>query len=227
MRYLSSEQSAAVDQLAITELGIPGAILMENAGRGCVDELESAGIRGKVWVLCGPGNNGGDGLVIARHLFLRGYQVKVDLLFPASKFQGDAKLNHEIATNLGIEICDRNIAESFQLHATPDDFNSEDWIIDAVFGTGARLPLSQSCSVFFEWINLLSAKKCAIDLPTGVDGNTGSKDPNYFHPDLTCVLLAAKKCMDPEFSQDSAAFGQVKVVSIGTPEWLLEKVIGA
>ncbi|MEO1996934.1 MAG: NAD(P)H-hydrate epimerase, partial [Planctomycetaceae bacterium] len=75
--FITRSQSRAIDQLAIRKFGIPGIVLMENAGRGCTDQLRNEGCQGPVVVLCGPGNNGGDGFVMARQLAEGGVEVKL------------------------------------------------------------------------------------------------------------------------------------------------------
>src|SRR5688500_7504074 len=101
---LSREQCRELDRRAIEEYGIPGLVLMENAGRGCVDVLERLGIGGPVVILCGKGNNGGDGFVIARHLELRGHACRVLLLRPPDELTGDAATNFAILRRTGVPI---------------------------------------------------------------------------------------------------------------------------
>src|SRR5213595_306044 len=103
---LSRAQVREVDRRAIDEFGMSGLVLMENAGRGCVDTLCSLGCRGPVVVVCGKGNNAGDGFVIARHLDLRGVAVKVVLLTPSDEFRGDAAANYAIIARGGLSIVD-------------------------------------------------------------------------------------------------------------------------
>src|SRR3990172_12960800 len=93
---LTREQSRQLDRRAIDECGIPGMVLMENAGRGTVDVLERLGISGPIVILCGKGNNAGDGFVIARHLEIRGHSCRVLLLCSPHELRGDAATNFEI-----------------------------------------------------------------------------------------------------------------------------------
>ncbi|HJQ81070.1 MAG TPA: NAD(P)H-hydrate epimerase, partial [Lacipirellulaceae bacterium] len=95
-RLLTREQSRELDRRATDEYGIPSIVLMENAGRGCVDVLERLGIDGPVAILCGKGNNAGDGFVIARHLEIRGHECRVILLCPPNELRGDAAANFAI-----------------------------------------------------------------------------------------------------------------------------------
>src|SRR6478736_5391677 len=93
---LNRVQSRDIDRRAIEEFGFTGLVLMENAGRGCVDVLERLGIKGPVVILCGKGNNAGDGFVIARHLAIRGYECRVLLLSSPQELHGDAAVNFAI-----------------------------------------------------------------------------------------------------------------------------------
>ena len=104
MYTLTREQSQSIDRRAIDEYGIPGLVLMENAGRGAADVLEELGIAGPVAICCGKGNNAGDGFVIARHLDLRGRAVKVLIWADAVELTGDAGVNFRIVEKAGIPI---------------------------------------------------------------------------------------------------------------------------
>src|SRR5437773_793832 len=106
LRPLTRTEVREVDRRAVEEYGMSGLVLMENAGRGCVEVLLSLGCRGPVAIVCGKGNNAGDGFVIARHLDLAGVDVKVLLLSPAAEFRGDAAANHAILARCGLPIID-------------------------------------------------------------------------------------------------------------------------
>src|SRR2546430_16609597 len=101
---LTRDQCREIDRLATADYGIPSLVLMENAGRGCVDVLERIGIDGLVAILCGKGNNAGDGFVIARHLNIRGYTCRVLLLCPPHELGGDAATNFAILQKTGVPI---------------------------------------------------------------------------------------------------------------------------
>src|SRR3990172_9596054 len=113
---LTREQSRQLDRRAIDECGIPGMVLMENAGRGSVDVLERLGISGPVVILCGKGNNAGDGFVIARHLEIRGHACKVLLLFPPSELTGDAATNFAILEKTTVPIVEIESPEQLNAH---------------------------------------------------------------------------------------------------------------
>src|SRR5262245_20785053 len=106
MRPLSRSEVREVDRRAVDEYGMSGLVLMENAGRGCVDVMCGLGCRGPAGVLCGKGNNAGDGFVIARHLDIRGIAVPVILLGPPGALRGDAAANYAILVHAGTPIVD-------------------------------------------------------------------------------------------------------------------------
>src|SRR3954466_5272495 len=103
---LTRDQCRVIDRVAIEEFGISGLVLMENAGRGCVDVLERLGIDGAVAIVCGKGNNAGDGFVIARHLEIRGHACHVFLLSPRDELRGDAATNFAILQKSGVPIAE-------------------------------------------------------------------------------------------------------------------------
>ncbi|MHB2017421.1 MAG: NAD(P)H-hydrate dehydratase [Candidatus Xenobia bacterium] len=164
-QVLSADEAAAVDRRTIEEIGVPGAVLMETAGRAAVRVIDQRwpGVR-RVVVACGPGNNGGDGFVIARALFLRGVTVHVFLLGDSARLKGNAALNYQIATNLAIPVND-------------GDFESRlaqaDLAVDALFGTGLERPLEGPAARMVAALNASSAPCLAVDIPSGVEASSG------------------------------------------------------
>ena len=116
---LTREQCREIDRRAIEEYGISGLVLMENAGRGCVDVLERLGIDGPVVILCGKGNNAGDGFVIARHLEIRGHDCRVLLLCPPTELRGDAATNFAILQKTNVSRSSRQSGAASR--AAPDE----------------------------------------------------------------------------------------------------------
>jgi NAD(P)H-hydrate epimerase len=225
-------------------LGIPGIVLMENAGRGCAEVLqEHAAARQEisssspsnplasgeasdvdscqtraVLVCCGPGNNGGDGFVIARHLWLAGMRIKVVLVSERHKYHGDALTNLRIIENLRLEIVDSEPSwtlAQWLSNLSQVQHHPTDWVIDAVLGTGAQGPLKGPFQTVVEAINLCSAKRLAVDLPTGLDCDTGESSGNVVRADLTCTFVEKKMGFrNPKATQ---FLGEVVVVGIGAP----------
>ncbi len=217
---LTRQQVREVDRRAIEEYGMTGLVLMENAGRGCVDTLQRLGIHGPVVVCCGRGNNAGDGLVIARHVDLRGFAARVVLCAPPESFSGDAAANYNILARSDVEII--NLGETFQSGLLTQALDGADWIVDALLGTGAkgepRPPLDEVIRTLNEW----PAKKLAIDVPSGLDCDTGQRANTTFRADHTCTFVAAK----PGFLVEQAKpyVGRVQVLDIGAPRKLIESV---
>lgn len=219
---LSCRQSRLVDQLAIDEYGMFGIVLMENAGRGCADTLCRIGIDGPVVICCGRGNNGGDGFVMARHLDLRNRQVRLLLWCEPHQLQGDAAHNFNILrkSEVPIVLC----GGRSQADWLNQQLDGADWIVDALLGTGSqgdpRPPLDQ----VIDALNKYPARKLAIDLPSGLDCNTGRSSRHTFRADHTCTFVASKL----GFQNESARpfLGQVHVLDIGAPRILVEQVLG-
>jgi NAD(P)H-hydrate epimerase len=208
---LNREQCRKIDRRAIEEFGIPSIVLMENAGRGAVDVLERLGINGPVDILCGKGNNAGDGFVIARHLDVRGYKCRVVLLSPPDELRGDAATNFAILTKTRVAVVDFG-AET--LAALVSDTEA-DWIVDALLGTGAQGEPRRPLSMAIDWMNGQQSKKVAVDVPSGLDCNTGHPATNTVRADHTCTFAAMKI----GFLQPAAKpyTGTVHVCDIGVP----------
>lgn len=222
---LTREQSRELDRRAIEEYGISGLVLMENAGRGTVDVLERLGISRPVVIVCGKGNNAGDGFVIARHLEIRGHACQVLLLFPPSELTGDAATNFAILKKTKISIVETH--DELGQRASGADWldrkaSGADWIIDAMLGTGARGEPRAPLDVAIEWINAESARKLAVDVPSGLDCDTGVPAAHTIRADHTCTFAAPKV----GFLQESAKpfLGTLHVCDIGLPPRFVEEV---
>jgi NAD(P)H-hydrate epimerase len=203
---LNREQSREIDRRAIEQLRISGCVLMENAGRGCVDVLERLGIAGPIVVLCGKGNNAGDGFVIARHLVVRGHDCRVVLLRPTDELRGDAAANHAILVHLDVKFI-----------SSPAELNAirVDWVVDAMLGTGATGEPLAPFDKAIDWMNAQGCKKLAVDVPSGLDCDTGQPAAHTVRADHTCTFAAMKV----GFTQPSAKpfTGTVHVCDIGVP----------
>ena len=166
-RTLTRQQSREVDRIAIDDFGMHGLVLMENAGRGCVDLIERLGVEGPVAILCGRGNNGGDGYVIARHLVIRGYELRVLVVPAVEQLAGDALANYRILKRAGASIA--HLSEEGGPAALPDalDYATEgcDWLVDCLLGTGATGAPRPPYDTIIEWMNAEPVKRLAIDVP--------------------------------------------------------------
>jgi len=222
LRPISREESRLVDRRAIEEYGLPGLVLMENAGRGVVDRLERCGITGPVVVCCGKGNNAGDGFVIARHLDLRGYPVRVLIWAEAGELTGDAGANFRVLqkTNVPLTLFGKG-HDAVQLDAALGDAA---WIVDALLGTGARGGPRPPMDAVIDCINASPAPKLAVDVPSGLDCDTGLAAAHTIRAALTCTFIAPKTGFLA--SGASVYTGEVHVLDIGAPRCLVEQVLG-
>jgi NAD(P)H-hydrate epimerase len=220
--YLARDQVRELDRRAIEEYGVPGSVLMENAGRGVAELLCTLGVNGKVVVCCGKGNNGGDGFVIARHLDNRRIPISVLLFARPQELTGDAATAYRIIamSELPISIFDRPTIAPDLLRR---ELAGADWIVDALCGTGLRGPMRAPLDEPANAINISGARVLAVDLPSGLDCDTGEPLGPTVRANHTATFVALKK----GFANPSAApwFGQVHVVDIGAPRKLVEETI--
>ncbi len=213
---LSRVEVRSVDEIAIQQYGMTGLVLMENAGRSAAEVIDSISPAGEICILCGKGNNAGDGYVIARHLELCGHQVRVVSLVEPSQLTGDAKANYKIANLSGIPIGTATIATIASSIGTPAV------IIDCLLGTGAIGDPREPLAGAIRYANELDALRIAIDLPSGLDCDTGIPSEPTFRAAYTLTFVAPKL----GFAAASAAalLGQVMVLPIGIPATLLRKL---
>jgi NAD(P)H-hydrate epimerase len=168
-----------------------------------------------VFILCGKGNNGGDGFVIARHLAIRGVRVGLALLAPAGELTGDARINFHIADRLDVRISD--LSRCSNLPAELDKLSQDsDWLVDAMLGTGTVGPPREPYSTAIEWMNQQSAKKLAVDVPSGLDCDTGVPSETTVRANVTCTFHAPKIGFSSPASREF--LGDLRVVSIGIPQ---------
>lgn len=212
---LTRDQCREVDRRAIEVCGISGVVLMENAGRGSVDVMERLGIGGPVVILCGKGNNAGDGFVIARHLEIRGHACRVNLLGDPSELRGDAAGNFAILKTTNVPIAD--------FDATQDSGEAV-WIVDAMLGTGARGEPRPPFDAAIDWLNAQSCKKLAVDVPSGLDCDTGKPATHTVRANHTCTFAAMKAGFVPASAKPFT--GQVHICDIGVPPQLIHDVFG-
>ena len=219
---LSREQVRQVDRRAIDDYGMSGLVLMENAGRGVAETMLTIGVDGLVVVCCGKGNNGGDGFVVARHLDNRGRPVQVLLFADPAELHGDAAANFRIVEKAGIayDVVGRDsTVEQLLPHLL-----AADWIVDALLGTGATGDPQPPYDVAIQAINRAARKVIAIDLPSGLDCDTGAAARDTIVADRTCTFVAVK----PGFLAPGADrfTGRVHVIDIGVPRKLVHEIAG-
>lgn len=219
VRPLSRSEVRGIDASA-RELGLPTLVLMENAGRGAAQWLRerAAGGRGRVIVLCGPGNNGGDGGVVARHLDAWGFAVQVVWFAPADQIRGDAAVQHDVLAHAGIDQQTwPGAGEPEQLESL---FAAADWLVDGLLGTGLTRPVAGLLLAVIEAANRSRKAILALDLPSGLDADSGQPLGAAIRASATATFVAPKI----GFSAPGAAAytGEVVVVEIGVPRSLLE-----
>ena len=212
---MTRDQVRAVDRWAIGTLGLPGLVLMENAGRGTADAAAAmtADLAGhRVAVLAGAGNNAGDGFVAARHLRLRGIDTDVYLLTSREKIRGDAQVNLDALQRLGGSLKDAAGQSAEQL---TECWRSYDLLVDALGGTGITGQLQGALAVAVSAANAADVPILAVDLPTGLDCDTGRADGPAIRAARTITFVARKIGFDGPGAADYT--GQVVVADIGVP----------
>jgi NAD(P)H-hydrate epimerase len=215
MVTLTREQSRAVDRVAVERYGMSGLVLMENAGRGCAELLRSLGIDGRVAICCGSGNNGGDGFVMARHLENAGVDAQIGLMTLPEKVQGDAAANLRVVQAAGTPL---SVFPEAGHSAGLDAFLAgADWVVDALLGTGVAGPVRGPLAAAIEAINRSGRRVLAVDLPSGLDCDTGRPWGACVRATHTATMVAWKA----GFAAAAEYTGTVHVVEIGIPRRLL------
>jgi NAD(P)H-hydrate epimerase len=209
LELLTSEEMGQADRLAI-EGGVPGRVLMENAGRAVADEVSRLFPDARsVAVLCGPGNNGGDGFVAARHLLDRGYAVRLGFNGDPSRLPKDAGEMAKLWTG-AIE----------PLH--PDLLAKADVVVDAVFGAGLARPIEGELAMLIEAVNASGLPVIAVDVPSGVDGTTGAVKGVAIQATATITFFRLKP--GHLLLPGRELCGETRLADIGIPDNVLETV---
>ena len=231
MKPLTREQARRVDRLAEDELGVPGIVLMENAGRNAADAIADdlsanrglAIVQACVHIYCGGGNNGGDGYVVARHLHNRGAAVHLFAHKPVDQLEGDAGTNAHICRRMGLPIHATNEADrKIESDGTP----RPSVVVDALLGTGFQGQLRPDLLNVIRTINAMRSEDnppriVALDIPSGLDCDTGEPAQAVVHADLTVTFVAPKQGFASPVAQQY--LGEVRVADIGTPPGLTDR----
>lgn len=216
---LTRAQVREIDRRAIDDYGLPGLVLMENAGRNAAHLLRELGIGGPVVICCGKGNNAGDGFVMARHLENNGFDVRVLLSTPASSFTGDAATNFAVLQRAGTPFVE---APADIMTAWRGELAGADWIVDALLGTGTQGLVREPFASAIAAINAAHRNVLAVDLPSGLDCDTGAVLGSCVRAQHTATFVARK----PGFEVSGAAefTGAIHVLDIGVPRALLREL---
>jgi NAD(P)H-hydrate epimerase len=218
---LTRDEARRCDEIATNELLVPTLLLMENAGRGAAEVVHEryAPLKGgRCFVFCGPGNNGGDGFVVARHLLRLGETVVVKLCGARDRLAGDAAVNCRIVERLGIGV--REVRDDGTALAAAGELTPNDVVIDALLGTGFQGSVRAPMATLIERLNRARADGraravVAIDLPSGLDCDTGAPSNATIRADLTVTFVAPKVGFA---AAGTAPFiGEVVVRDIGVP----------
>ncbi|MBI4160815.1 MAG: NAD(P)H-hydrate dehydratase [Acidobacteria bacterium] len=216
MKIVTSDQMRSIDRRAIEEFGIPDLVLMENAGTQVaevfLERYPDADPEG-VLILCGRGNNAGDGLVLARNLLARGLHPRVVLLYPRASYKGNAEHQLQLLERIGGEIVEISAPEAWA------EFRRElagfEVIVDAVLGTGLTKPAESFFEQVFLDANATSAEILSIDIPSGLSGNTAEIPGPAIQADATVALACPK--IPHVFPPAEELVGEVYVADIGIP----------
>ena len=221
---LTRAEVRELDRRAIDGFGVPGVVLMENAGRGCAELLTRLNPeRAPTVILCGPGNNGGDGFVIARHMDNAGWPVKVHIVAKHNRQAGDADINFDILYTSGIEFTQYRPDYFDQPHRDLflRQYEKAGWVVDALFGNG----LTRALGTPFDWltgiVNESGKPVLAVDIPSGLDCDTGEPLGPCVKATHTATFVAPKRgFLNPA---SKAWTGEVHVIDIGAPRVLVDE----
>jgi hydroxyethylthiazole kinase-like uncharacterized protein yjeF len=225
---LSRNEARAIDAAAISRLGLTGPLLMENAARGVADVLvqefcevttrhDNALPVGRVIIICGPGNNGGDGLALVRLLAACDISADVRLLRAGRSLADDAQFNLNVLLAAGIQVME--LANSSDFVQQLAGVETSDVIVDCLLGTGIRGNVRSPYLELIEAINGSPARVLAVDVPSGLDCDLGTASGVCIHADRTVTFVGRKRGFDiPESKRFT---GDVSVAHIGLPQhWI-------
>jgi len=216
IHYATRQEIRDFDRHAVEELGIPGIVLMENAGRqigeAAVRMLEEAEFR-HVVLLAGRGNNGGDGFVVARHLAIHGYTTEVILVGRSEEVKGDARTNLDILEAMHFYVHEVEGPADDILRELKPTLLGADLIIDALLGTGAEGQVREPYAAVIDAVNAVKKSVLAVDIPSGLDCDTGQP----LGPTIRATRTVTMAAMKAGFRNPDAAqyTGVVTLADIG------------
>ena len=223
MYLVTASEMQAMDRRTIESFGLPGRILMENAGRGAAAFLITLFpdiAKRRVGVVAGRGNNGGDGYVIARCLSQRDVDVTVFLLSERARVTGDAAANLELLSPLGVPVVEIPNLEAFD--TVRASMRDRDLWIDAILGTGLRSEVRGYFREMIDFINSLGRPVFAVDIPSGLNADTGQPCGTCIRAHATATFGFAKT---GHFQFPGTALtGKLHVVDIGIPPHVVEEI---
>jgi ADP-dependent NAD(P)H-hydrate dehydratase / NAD(P)H-hydrate epimerase len=225
MRILNAAQMREADRFTIEDIGIPSSVLMENAGREVVSAIETTYeslLDRRVAVLCGRGNNGGDGFVVARTLMQRGVDAAVFVIGSVADIRGDARLNLDILGHLGVAVVEISDEQAWELHFS--EIAQCSLIVDAIFGTGLKAALGGMMETVVADVNASGIPIVSIDLPSGLAADTPQLIGDCIDASMTVTLAAPK--LPLVLPPGEAHAGDVVIADIGIPPEVIDHLEG-
>lgn len=219
MRVITGDDMAAIDRYSIQGLGIPGIILMENAALKVLKHIDVVRHTDFV-VVCGTGNNGADGLAIARHLLNYDHHVKIYIIGDIDPHNEEYMTYYRILQSLGQEF--KEIHTIGDLENFEQEISRADLIIDAIFGTGLGSQVRGVQEYVIDMINHSKVEILSVDMPSGMDANNGRIHGVCVHPNRTVTFQFMKKGLE----QNPLIAGDVVVESVSIPKKAVERVLG-
>jgi ADP-dependent NAD(P)H-hydrate dehydratase / NAD(P)H-hydrate epimerase len=208
---LTAEQMRGADRGAVEALGLPSLLLMENAGRGVAELVAARGVAGWVAVVCGAGANGGDGFVIARHLARSGFDARVLLCASRARITGDAALMLGALERAGGSVEDGDAWDEARWRLA---LAGARVVVDAIFGIGLRDDVTGVPAAALAAMNATSADKIAVDIPSGLEADTGRVRGVAFRADVTATMGARKLGL---VLDADAPVGAIEIIDLGVP----------
>ncbi|MFA5907481.1 MAG: NAD(P)H-hydrate dehydratase [Vicinamibacterales bacterium] len=225
MRILNADQMREADRRTIQDIGLASLVLMENAGRQVVAAIESLYpdlADRSVAIVCGKGNNGGDGFVAARALHQRGVDVSVFVIGKVAEIKGDARINLDILGRIGQDVVEVADETAWELHGS--EITGHDLIIDAMFGTGLKTPLTGFYETVVADLNEGGVPIVSIDMPSGMSADTCDLIGDAIDATVTVTLGAPK--LPLVLPPAEAKSGEVVIADIGIPAGVFELLEG-
>lgn len=223
MYAVTAREMREMDQNTIETFGIPGRVLMENAGRGATQVLMDRypdARRMAIGVMAGRGNNGGDGFVMARYLSAQGARVTVYLLGAAERISGDAAANFDLLAPLGIPAIEVTDEKAFRQHEAAMEHH--DLWVDAIFGTGLNATVKGHYQIAIDWLNRSEKPIFAVDIASGLDSDTGRPLGTAVRADTTATFAYPK--IGHLIYPGAACTGHLEVIDIGIPRGIADAV---
>ena len=211
MKVVTAAEMREIDRITIDKYGVPALVLMERAALAVAAKVEELCPGRKVLILCGSGNNGGDGLAAARNLHNRGYHVKAIMLSKAASFSPDCKAQYEAARKTGVTIEFRKTLSSADFHGA--------FVVDAIFGTGLSRPVTGDLAALFRSVNAADLPVLAVDIPSGISADSGEVLGEAIRAGHTVTFGLPKR--GHLLSPGAGFTGTLDVENIGFPSELL------